>query len=126
MGDPQLSGNHAGPDPMMSHLHDFMTDVVGQRSAVDKHPSELVHPALTQRGGNWRGGAEKSQTKEGKKVKKSSKTGRIPPHTFSFSLRIWIFKKKGEASRLTPGFRICPCITGKIVPIDRGKNKNSP
>lgn len=29
VGNPQLPGDHAGPDAVVSHLHDFMTDVVG-------------------------------------------------------------------------------------------------
>lgn len=84
VGNPQLPGDHAGPDAVVSHLHDFMTDVVGQRSAVDEHPSELVHPALAQRGGNWRvrGGIKSKQNKERKRSlkrgEKPSKTERIP------------------------------------------------
>lgn len=50
MGDPELSGDDARPDPVVGHLHDLVSDVVGQRSAVDENPSELVYSALTQRG----------------------------------------------------------------------------
>lgn len=53
VGDAQLPRYHAGPDAVVSHLHDFVADVVGQRTPVDENPSELVHPALAQRGGHW-------------------------------------------------------------------------
>lgn len=56
VGDPQLPGDHAGPDAVVSHLHDLMADVVGQWAPVDENPSELVHPALAQRGGHWEWG----------------------------------------------------------------------
>lgn len=49
MGDPELSGDDTRPDTVMGHLHDFMSDVVGQRSAIYENSSELVHSALTQR-----------------------------------------------------------------------------
>lgn len=53
MGDPELSGDDARPDAVVGHLHDFMTDVVGQRSAIYENSSELVHSALTQRSRNY-------------------------------------------------------------------------
>lgn len=52
VGDAELSGNDARPDPVVGHLHDLVADVVGQRSAVDEDSSELVDSALTQRGGH--------------------------------------------------------------------------
>lgn len=48
--DPELSWDDTRPDAVMGHLHDFMSDVVGQRSAIYENSSELVHSALTQRG----------------------------------------------------------------------------
>lgn len=52
MRDPQLAGDDAGPDPVMGHLHDLVSDVVGQRPAVNEDPSELVDPSLAQRSGH--------------------------------------------------------------------------
>lgn len=52
MGNPELSGNDARPDPVVGHLHNFVSDMVRQRSAVDENSSELVDSALTQRGGH--------------------------------------------------------------------------
>ncbi|KAF3848110.1 hypothetical protein F7725_021138 [Dissostichus mawsoni] len=51
--DAQLPGDYARPDSVVRHLHDLMSDVVGQRSAVYKNSSELVHTALTQRGRHY-------------------------------------------------------------------------
>lgn len=53
VGHPQLTGDDARPDAVMSHLHDFVADVVGQGSAVDEDPAELVDPTLSQRSGDW-------------------------------------------------------------------------
>lgn len=50
--DPQLSGDDAGPDPVVSHLHYLVSDVIGQRPAVNEHPAELVDPSLSQRSGH--------------------------------------------------------------------------
>lgn len=83
MGDPELPGNHAGPDPVVSHLHDLVADVVGQRAPVDENPSELIHPALAQRGGHWERG--KKMVKKGKK--KSVEIPRIPPRASSLHPR---------------------------------------
>lgn len=52
MGDPELAGDDARPDPVVGHLHDLVADVVGQGSAVDEDSSKLVDSALTQRGGH--------------------------------------------------------------------------
>lgn len=99
MGDPQLSGNHAGPYPVMSHLHDFMTDVVGQRSAVDKNPTELVHPALTQRGGNWRGAEGKSvKQKKGKKLKTHQNGEHPSPHLQLLAIYLVFLKERRSLS----------------------------
>lgn len=46
MGDSELAGDDTGSNAVVGHLHDLVADVVGQGSAVDKHPTELVHPAL--------------------------------------------------------------------------------
>lgn len=53
VGDPELSGDDTRPDAVVGHLHDFMSDVVGQRSAINENSSELVHTALTQRGRHY-------------------------------------------------------------------------
>lgn len=53
VGDPELSGDDTRPNAVVGHLHDFMSDMIGQRSAVYENPSELVHSALTQRGRNY-------------------------------------------------------------------------
>lgn len=52
MRDPQLSGDDAGPDTVVGHLHYLVSDVVGQRAAVNEDPSKLVDPALAQRSGH--------------------------------------------------------------------------
>lgn len=46
VGDPQLARDDARPDAVVGHLYDLVSDVVGQRPAVDEDPTELVHPAL--------------------------------------------------------------------------------
>ena len=50
MTDSQLSGDHTGPHPRGSHLHNLQSDVVGQRSAIDEDSSELVDSALALEG----------------------------------------------------------------------------
>ena len=52
VGDPQLSGDDAGPDPMVGHLHYLVSDVIGQRAAVYEHPPKLIDPSLSQRSGH--------------------------------------------------------------------------
>lgn len=52
VGDPQLSGDDAGSDPVVGHLHYLVSYVVGQRPAVNEDPSELVDPSLAQRSGH--------------------------------------------------------------------------
>lgn len=47
--DPQLSGDDARPDAVVGHLYDLVSDVVGQRSAINEDSPELVHSALAQR-----------------------------------------------------------------------------
>ena len=46
MADPELPGDDTRPDAGRRHLDDLEPDVVGQRSAVDEHSAELVHPTL--------------------------------------------------------------------------------
>lgn len=53
MRDPELSGDDAWPDAVVGHLHDLVSDVVGQRSAIYENSSELVHSALAQRSRNY-------------------------------------------------------------------------
>lgn len=47
MGHPQLTGDDTRPDTVMGHLHDFMADVVGERSPVYEDTAELVNPTLS-------------------------------------------------------------------------------
>ena len=47
MGDAQLAGDDTRPDAVMGHLHDLMSDVVGERSAVYEDSTELVDPTLS-------------------------------------------------------------------------------
>ena len=47
MRDPQLPGDVAGPDPVVSEFHDPLPDDVGQRSAVDENAAKLVDAAVT-------------------------------------------------------------------------------
>lgn len=47
MADSELSGNVAGPDSVVSQLHDPLPHHVGQGTTVHKHPAELVHAAVT-------------------------------------------------------------------------------
>ena len=50
--DSELSRDDAGPDPVVGHLHDLVSDVVGQRAPVDEHSAELVDATLAQRSGH--------------------------------------------------------------------------
>lgn len=52
MGDTQLPGDDARTDPVVGHLYYLVSDVVGQRTAVDEDSSELVDPSLAQRSGH--------------------------------------------------------------------------
>lgn len=47
VGHPQLTGDDARPDTVMGHLHYFMSNVVGKRSAVYEDTTELVNPTLS-------------------------------------------------------------------------------
>lgn len=47
MGHSELTGDDTRPDTVMGHLHDFMTDMVGERSAVYEDTAELVDPTLS-------------------------------------------------------------------------------
>lgn len=53
VGHSQLTGDDTRPDAVMGHLHNFMTNVVGKRSAVYEDTSELVDSTLSQRSGDW-------------------------------------------------------------------------
>lgn len=44
---PQLTGDDTGTDAVMGHLHDFMADMVWERSAVYEDAAELVDPTLS-------------------------------------------------------------------------------
>lgn len=44
---PELTGDDARANAVMGHFHDFMSDVVGERSAVDEDAAELVDPTLS-------------------------------------------------------------------------------
>lgn len=54
VGDPQLAGDDARTDTVMGHFHDFVADVVGERSPVYEDPTKLVHPTLSKRSGDCR------------------------------------------------------------------------
>lgn len=49
----KLARNDARPNAVVGHLHDLVSDVVGQRPAVDKYSSELVDSTLAKGGGHW-------------------------------------------------------------------------
>lgn len=53
VGHAQLAGDDARTDTVMGHLNDFMSNMVGERSAVYEDPTELVNPTLSQRSGHW-------------------------------------------------------------------------
>ena len=44
---PERATDDARSYALSGHLHDAETDVTWQRSTVDEHPSQLVHPTLT-------------------------------------------------------------------------------
>lgn len=44
---PQLPGDDTRPDTVMSHLHDFMADMVGERSSVYEDTTKLVNSTLS-------------------------------------------------------------------------------
>ena len=46
MRHPELPGDDAGPDPGRGHLDDLEPDVIGKRSAIDKHATQLVDTTL--------------------------------------------------------------------------------
>lgn len=50
VGDPQLARDDTGPDAMVRHLDNLMTDVVGQGPPIDEDASKLVDSPLAQRG----------------------------------------------------------------------------
>ena len=47
VGHSQLARDDTRSDSVMGHLHDFMADMVGKRSAVYKDATELVDPTLS-------------------------------------------------------------------------------
>ena len=47
MGDPELPGDVAGPDPLVGQLHYPLPHHVRQGTTVHKHPSQLVNARLT-------------------------------------------------------------------------------
>ena len=47
MRDPELPGDVARPDPVVSEFDDPLPDDVGQRSAVDEDAAKLVDAAVT-------------------------------------------------------------------------------
>lgn len=62
MGDTELPGDDTRSDAMVGHFHYFVSDVVGQRSAIDEDSPELVHSTLAQRSGHWGREERKTQT----------------------------------------------------------------
>ena len=46
MADPQLPRNIARPNPQLSQFYDTNSDVVGQRTPIHEHPSQLVDLAI--------------------------------------------------------------------------------
>lgn len=125
MGDPQLPGDHAGPDPVMGHLHDFMTDVVGQRSAVDEHSSELVHPALAQRGGNWRAkaGGKTIPTIGREKVRRGESPAKWGTSLPAPSASLVVVEACKEGRNLSPIPWPPHLSWGRTFPVDRGEIK---
>lgn len=47
MRDPELAGDITRPDPLVGQFHDPLPDHVGQGTAIDEHPSQLIHAAMT-------------------------------------------------------------------------------
>ena len=46
MADSQLPGDVAGSDAELGELNDADSDVIGERSAVDEHATQLVDLAI--------------------------------------------------------------------------------
>ena len=47
MGDPELPGDVTRSDPLMGKLYNPLTNHVGERTTVHKHPAKLVHASMT-------------------------------------------------------------------------------
>lgn len=47
VGHSQLPGDDTRSDAVMSHLHDFMADMVGERSSVYENTTKLVDSTLS-------------------------------------------------------------------------------
>lgn len=54
VGNSKLAGDDTRPDAVVRHLHDLMSDMIGQRSAIDEDSAELVDPTLSERRGDWK------------------------------------------------------------------------
>ena len=50
MTDSELAADHTRPHPRRGHLYDLQSDVIGKRSAIDEHSSELVDSPLALEG----------------------------------------------------------------------------
>lgn len=81
VGDPQLPGDDAGPDPVVGHLHYLVSDVIWQGPPVDEHAAKLVHPTLAQRGGY----CATINNKSLKNNKTTTTTAAAAPHSFKMS-----------------------------------------
>ena len=46
MTDPELPADHTGAHSCSRHLYNLEANMVWEGTAVDEHPSQLVHPAL--------------------------------------------------------------------------------
>ena len=46
VADPELPADDAGPHPGRRHLDDLQSDVIWERTAVDKDSPQLINPAL--------------------------------------------------------------------------------
>lgn len=64
MRHPQLARDDTRPDPVVGHFHDLVTDVVGQRPAVDENAAKLVDSALAQRSRHCREGRQERRGEE--------------------------------------------------------------
>ena len=47
VGHAQLAGDDARPDTGSGQFDDFQTNVIGQRTAIDEHATQLIDAALT-------------------------------------------------------------------------------
>ena len=47
MRDPELPGDVTRSDPLMGKLYNPLTNHVGERTTVHKHPAKLVHASMT-------------------------------------------------------------------------------